>query len=219
MLYGLIILTITVGNLFALRQKNLKRFLAFSSISQAGYIMLGVIAGSAQGLGSLMYYILVYIFSNLAAFGVIQSIESKTGRVDMDSYNNLYSTNPKLAFTMMLAMFSLAGIPPFAGFFSKFFIFSTAVASGSVALYILVLIALINTIISLYYYLLVVKAMFINNQEECAIAPFTSSISDRVGMWICVAGIILVGLVSCIYNGLVNTSVHNPEYIFTIFAN
>lgn len=137
----------------------------------------------------------------------------------MDSYNNLYSTNPKLAFTMMLAMFSLAGIPPFAGFFSKFFIFSTAVASGSVALYILVLIALINTIISLYYYLLVVKAMFINNQEECAIAMFRSSLSDRVGMWICVAGIILVGLVSCIYNGLVNTSVHNPEYIFTIFAN
>lgn len=219
MLYALIILTITVGNLFALRQKNLKRFLAFSSISQAGYIMLGVIAGSAQGLGSLMFYILVYIFSNLAAFGVIRSIESKTGRVDMDSYNNLYSTNPKLAFTMMLAMFSLAGIPPFAGFFSKFFIFSTAVASGSVALYILVLIALINTIISLYYYLLVVKAMFINNQEECAIATFRSSLSDRVGMWICVAGIILVGLVSCIYNGLVNTSVHNPEYIFTIFAN
>ena len=137
----------------------------------------------------------------------------------MDSYNNLYSTNPKLAFTMMLAMFSLAGIPPFAGFFSKFFIFSTAVASGSVALYILVLIALINTIISLYYYLLVVKAMFINNQEDCVIAPFKSSVSDRLGMWICVAGIILAGIVSCIYNGIVNTSVHNPEYIFTIFAN
>ena len=117
MLYALIILTITIGNLFALRQKNLKRFLAFSSISQAGYIMLGVIAGSAQGLGSLIFYILVYIFSNLAAFGVISAIENKTGRVDMDDYNNLYSTNPKLAFTMMLAMFSLAGIPPFAGFF------------------------------------------------------------------------------------------------------
>ena len=128
MLYALIILTITIGNLFALRQKNLKRFLAFSSISQAGYIMLGVIAGSAQGLGSLIFYILVYIFSNLAAFGVISAIENKTGRVDMDDYNNLYSTNPKLAFTMMLAMFSLAGIPPFAGFFSKFFIFTSAVA-------------------------------------------------------------------------------------------
>ena len=219
MLYALIILTITIGNLFALRQKNLKRFLAFSSISQAGYIMLGVIAGSAQGLGSLIFYILVYIFSNLAAFGVISAIENKTGRVDMDDYNNLYSTNPKLAFTMMLAMFSLAGIPPFAGFFSKFFIFTSAVAPGTPALYILVLIALINTIISLYYYLLVVKAMFINNQQECVIPAFRSASSERVAMWICVAGIILVGVVSCIYNGLIDASVANPEYIFTMFAN
>ena len=150
---------------------------------------------------------------------MIGAIENKTGRVDMDSYNNLYSTNPKLAFTMMLAMFSLAGIPPFAGFFSKFFIFSAGVAPGSIALYILVLIALINTIVSLYYYLLVVKAMFINNQEPCAIETIRSAGSERLGMSICIAGIILVGLVSCIYNGLINTAVMNPEYIFTIFAN
>lgn len=219
MLYALIILTITVGNLFALRQKNLKRFLAFSSISQAGYIMLGVVAGSSLGLGSLMFYILVYIFSNLAAFGVIQAIENKTGKVDMDSYNNLYSTNPKLAFTMMLAMFSLAGIPPFAGFFSKFFIFSAAVQPGTPALYVLVLIALINTIISLYYYLLVVKAMFIKNQEPCVIEPFTSAVSEKVGMTVCVAGIILVGLASCIYDFLIQATRFFPEYIFTIFAN
>ena len=219
MLYALIILTITVGNLFALRQKNLKRFLAFSSISQAGYIMLGVISGTAQGLGSLIFYILVYIFSNLAAFGVISAVENKTGRVDMDSYNNLYSTNPRLAFTMMLAMFSLAGIPPFAGFFSKFFIFSSAVQPGTPALYVLTLIALINTIISLYYYLLVVKAMFIKNQEACVIPEFRSSMSERLGMWICVAGIIFTGLFSCIYNTLISSAVMNPEYIFTFFAN
>ncbi len=219
MLYALIILTITVGNLFAIRQKNLKRFLAFSSISQAGYIMLGVVAGSALGLGSLMFYVLVYIFSNLAAFGVIQAIENKTGRVDMDSYNNLYSTNPKLAFTMMLAMFSLAGIPPFAGFFSKFFIFSAAVEPGTPALYILVLIALINTIVSLYYYLLVVKAMFIKNQEPCVIGNFTSALSEKVGMTVCVGGIIIVGLASCIYDFLIQATRFFPEYIFTIFAN
>ena len=201
MLYALIILTITIGNLFALRQKNLKRFLAFSSISQAGYIMLGVIAGSAQGLGSLIFYILVYIFSNLAAFGVISAIENKTGRVDMDDYNNLYSTNPKLAFTMMLAMFSLAGIPPFAGFFSKFFIFSSALEGGSVAVYVLVFIALLNTIISLYYYLLVVKAMFINPNDN-PIATFKSHWSERAGLVVCVAGIILIGLASCIYTAL-----------------
>ena len=219
MLYALIILTITVGNLFALRQKNLKRFLAFSSISQAGYIMLGVIAGSAQGLGSLMYYILVYIFSNLAAFGVISAIENKTGRVDMDDYNNLYSTNPKLSFTMMLAMFSLAGIPPFAGFFSKFFIFSAAVQPGTTALYVLVLIALINTIVSLYYYLLVVKAMFIKNQEAAVIPQFRSTGNERLGMTICVAGIILLGIVSCFYSGLVNSAAANPQYVFGLFAN
>lgn len=204
MLYAVIILTITIGNLFAIRQKNLKRFLAFSSISQAGYIMLGIIADNLMGEAALMYYILVYIFSNLAAFGVIGAIENNTGKVSMDDYNGLYKTNPRLAFTMMLAMFSLAGIPPFAGFFSKFFIFTSAINQGSVAIYVLVLIALINTIISLYYYLLVVKAMFIKTEDECTIAPFRSACSERLGMWICVAGIIFLGLVSCVYDSLLN---------------
>jgi len=203
MLYALIILTITVGNLFALRQTNMKRFLAFSSISQAGYIMLGIIASNAMGMASLIYYVLVYIFSNLAAFGVIQAIENKTGRVDMTDYRGLYKTNPHLAVTMMLAMFSLAGIPPFAGFFSKFFIFTGAINQGSTAIYVLVLIALINTIVSLYYYLLVVKAMFIS-PDESPIATFRSACSERVAMWICVAGIVLLGLASCVYNSLLD---------------
>ncbi|MCC8070820.1 MAG: NADH-quinone oxidoreductase subunit N [Bacteroidales bacterium] len=206
MLYALIILTITVGNLFALRQKNMKRFLAFSSISQAGYIMLGVIAYNAMGLSALMYYILVYIFSNLAAFGVIGAIENATGKVSMDDYNGLYKTNPRLSFTMMLAMFSLAGIPPFAGFFSKFFIFTSALNQGSVAMYVLVLVALINTIISLYYYLLVVKAMFIKN-DDCVIPRFRSASSERFALWVCVAGIIGLGIVSCFYNHLLTVVV------------
>ncbi len=208
MLYAVIILTITVGNLFAIRQLNMKRFLAFSSISQAGYIMLGVIAMNQTGVASLMYYILVYIFSNLAAFGVIQAIENKTGYVKMDDYNGLYKTNPRLSVTMMLAMFSLAGIPPFAGFFSKFFIFTGAIQQGSVAIYVLVLIALINTIVSLYYYLLVVKAMFIN-PDECKIPTFASAWTERLGMWVCVAGIILLGIVSCFYNTLLEMSLQS----------
>ncbi|MCC8038170.1 MAG: NADH-quinone oxidoreductase subunit N [Bacteroidales bacterium] len=205
MLYALIILTITVGNLFAIRQRNMKRFLAFSSISQAGYIMLGIIAMNATGTASLMYYILVYIFSNLAAFGVIQAIENKSGYVNMDDYKGLYKTNPRLAVVMMLAMFSLAGIPPFAGFFSKFFIFTGAIEQGSIEIYILVLIALINTIVSLYYYLLVVKAMFIS-PDECKIAPFASAATERLGLWICVAGIIALGIVSVFYNSLLKIS-------------
>ncbi|MCM1029668.1 MAG: NADH-quinone oxidoreductase subunit N [Alloprevotella sp.] len=206
MLYGLIILTITIGNLFAIRQKNMKRFLAFSSISQAGYIMLGVIAFNGLGVAALMYYVLVYIFSNLAAFGVIGAIENNTGCVSMEDYNGLYRTNPRLAFTMMLAMFSLAGIPPFAGFFSKFFIFTSAIGQGSVAIYILVLIALINTIISLYYYLLVVKAMFIST-EQGPVATFRSSGSERFALWVCVAGIIGLGIVSCFYNHILGVVV------------
>ena len=202
MLYALIILTITIGNLFAIRQKNMKRFLAFSSISQAGYIMLGVIGFNAMGLSAMMFYILVYIFSNLAAFGVIGAIENATGKVSMTDYNGLSKTNPWLACAMMLAMFSLAGIPPFAGFFSKFFIFTSAINQGSIAIYVLVLIALINTIVSLYYYLLVVKAMYIS-PEEPQIATFRSACTERVALWICVAGIIGLGIVSYFYDSII----------------
>ncbi len=197
-LYGVIIVTITLANLFAIRQKNLKRFLAYSSISQAGYIALGIIGGSAMGMSSLVYYILVYMVSNLAAFGVIAAIENKTGKVTMEDYNGLYSTNPRLTLVMTLAMFSLAGIPPFAGFFSKFFIFAAAAEQGY---YILVLIALINTIISLYYYLLVVKAMFIN-KSDTPIATFRCDGAMRLSLSLCSAGIVLLGLLSVIYNQL-----------------
>ena len=205
MLYAVIVLTITIGNLFAIRQRNLKRFLAFSSISQAGYIMLGIIAVNVMGMSSMIYYVLVYIFSNLAAFGVIAAIERQTGKVTMDDYNGLFKTNPWLAFTMMLAMFSLGGIPPFAGFFSKFFIFVGACHQGSVAIYVLVLIALVNTIISLYYYLLVVKAMFLR-QDDCVIPTIKSHWTERTGLILCVLGIIFIGLISCIYASINGTA-------------
>jgi NADH-quinone oxidoreductase subunit N len=201
MLYALIIATITIGNLFAIRQRNMKRFLAFSSISQAGYIMLGIVGCNEMGLAAMMYYILVYIFSNLAAFGVIGAIENNTGKVEMTDYNGLSKTNPWLSFSMMLAMFSLAGIPPFAGFFSKFFIFTSAINQGSIAIYILVLIALVNTIISLFYYLLVVKAMYIS-PEEPKIEKFRTSCPERLGLWITVAGIIALGIVSYFYGSI-----------------
>ena len=197
-LWGLIVITITIGNLFAVRQKNLKRFMAFSSISQAGYILLGVIAGSAVGMTSLIYYVLVYVFSNLAVFGVISVIENATGKVGMDDYNGLYRTNPKLSVAMMLALFSLAGIPPFAGFFSKFFIFYAAVEEG---FYVLVFIALLNTIISLYYYLLVVKAMFIR-QDDCVIPTIQSDGASKLSISLCVLGVLLVGLISGIYSSI-----------------
>lgn len=197
MMYEVIILTITVGNLFAIRQRNMKRFMAFSSISQAGYIMLGVMAGSF-GLTSMMFYIFVYIVSNLGAFAVIAAIENRTGKTGMDDYNGLHKTNPWLSFAMTLAMFSLAGIPPFAGFFSKILIFTSVTSTGSMALYMLVLVALINTIISLYYYLLVVKAIWIK-PGDAQIEAFKSTRCERIGLIVCVAGIIFFGLVPYIY--------------------
>lgn len=197
-LYVIIIATITIANLFAIRQQNLKRFLAYSSISQAGYIMLGVISGSSMGMTSLVYYILVYMVSNLAAFGVIGIIEQRTGKLTINDYNGLYSTNPRLSFVMMLALFSLAGIPPFAGFFSKFFIFAAAAQQG---FYVLVFIALLNTIISLYYYLLVVKAMFINKNDN-PIHPIQSDIYTRISLIACSAGVIAIGLISAIYENI-----------------
>ncbi len=189
------VLTMTIGNLFALRQKNLKRFLAFSSISQAGFIFLGIIGSSPVGMSAVIYFSLVYIFSNLGAFGVIAAISNATGKENMEDYNGLYRTNPNLSLVMMLALFSLAGIPPVAGFFGKFFLFTAAAQQG---FYYLLLIALLNTIVSLYYYLLIIKAMFLTKSDD-AIAYFKSDWPTRIGLLACVAGIIVVGLYSPIY--------------------
>lgn len=191
-LYGLIIASITLANLFAIRQKNLKRFLAFSSISQAGYIVLGIVGGTAFGMTALVYYIFVYLFSNLAAFGVVTSVENHSGKVNIDDYKGLYATNPRISLAMMLAMFSLGGIPPLAGFFSKFFVFAVALEKG---FYLLVLVAVINTIVSLYYYLLVVKAMFIDSSEN-PIQPFRTDAYNKASLILCTAGILVVGLFS-----------------------
>ena len=216
MLYAVIIATITVGNLFAIRQKNMKRFMAFSSISQAGYIMLGAMAADTLGLASMIFYIFVYIVSNLGAFAVISTIENQTGRLSMDDYNGLHKTNPWLSFAMTLAMFSLAGIPPFAGFFSKILIFTSVTGTGSMALYMLVLIALINTIISLYYYLLVVKAIWIS-PEAPKVESFRSDCGSRIALWICVAGIVFFGLVPYIYQYCVS-SVEASAGFLTMFG-
>jgi NADH-quinone oxidoreductase subunit N len=201
-IYATSILTMTIGNLFAIRQQNLKRFLAFSSISQAGYILLGFIGGNQLGMASVIYYVLVYIFSNLGAFGVVIAISNATGKENIDDYNGLYHTNPKLSLIMTLALFSLAGIPPVAGFFGKFFLFTAAAEKGY---YMLVFIAVLNTIISLYYYLLVVKAMFIN-KNETAIEKFKSDFLTRFALGICVAGIAVTGFASILFEAIKNMS-------------
>jgi len=196
------VLTITIGNLFALRQKNMKRFLAFSSIAQAGFFLLGFIGGNKLGMTTVIYYALIYIFTNLAAFGIVALIAEKTGKESMDDYDGLYKTNPKLSLTMMLALFSLAGIPPVAGFFGKFFLFAAAAEKG---FYVLVAIAVLNTIVALYYYLLVVKAMFINKSEQ-PIPAFKSDFFSKLGLAICIAGIVITGFASGLFEMIRNLS-------------
>ncbi len=199
-LYWVIIASITVANIFAVRQENLKRLMAFSSISQAGYIMLGVISGTAQGMTALVYYVLIYMFANLSVFAIITIVAIRAHKFTLTEYNGLYSTNPRLAFLMTLALFSLAGIPPFAGFFSKFFIFAAAFHSG---FHLLVFIALINTVISLFYYLKIVKAMYINKSDE-PIAAFHSDNYTRTALLICTLGITVLSIVSASYESIGN---------------
>ena len=191
--------SITVANLMALKQSVLKRFMAFSSISQAGYIMLAVIGGNAGGMTAMVFYVIVYIVANMAVFAIIEAIEWQTGEtVKRETCNGLYKSNPKLAFIMTLALFSLAGIPPFAGFFSKFFVFMSAFGSG---FKVLVFLALLNTVISLYYYLLIVKAMYMKESNN-ALPSIKSDPYTRASLTICVVGIILCGICSFIYTGI-----------------
>ena len=206
MLYVVIVLSITIANLFAIRQSELKRFMAFSSISQAGYIMLAVIGGSQMGMTSLMYYVLVYIVANMAVFTVISTVEqNNNGATQMSAYDGLYQTNPKLTFLMTLALFSLAGIPPFAGMFSKFFVFMAAAEEGSFWAYFVVFVALVNTVVSLYYYLLIVKAMYIKPSDN-PLPTFRTDSATRVALVICTAGIALFGICSCVYDWLFASS-------------
>lgn len=201
-LYLVAILTMTIGNIFALRQHNIKRFLAFSSIAQAGFILLGIIAGSDMGMATVVYFIMVYVFSNLGAFGVATAIYQATGSEEISSYNGLYKTNPKLSLLMMLSLFSLAGIPPLAGYFGKFFLFTAAASEGY---YWLVIIAVLNTIISLYYYLMIVKAIFITPNEN-AIAYFKSDNMMKIGLSLAAMGIVLIGFIGGIYDWIFTLS-------------
>lgn len=206
MLYIVIVLSITVANLFAIRQTNLKRFMAFSSISQAGYIVLAIVGNSAMSLSALTFYVLIYVVANMSVFTIIGTIEENNGgTVELDSYNGLYKTNPKLSFLMTLALFSLAGIPPFAGMFSKFFVFMAAVQGADLSTqtgvwaYIVLFIALVNTVISLYYYLLIVKAMYIKH-NDAPLPTFTSNSNTKLALALCTTGVILFGVCYLVFD-------------------
>jgi NADH-quinone oxidoreductase subunit N len=196
MLVILAVATMVIGNLFALRQQNIKRFLEFSSIAQVGFILVGISSNSGDGLSSVVYFILIYVFSNLAAFGVASVITEQTGKENIDDYRGLYKTNPFLSWIMALALFSLAGVPPTAGFFGKLFLISAGASKGD---YWFITVAALNMIISLYYYLRVIRAIFMDKNErpieKIKINPYT-----KFALIICGAGIVFVGLLSWIYD-------------------
>ena len=193
--YGVSILTIMIGNFFAIRQKNLKRLLAFSGIVQAGFILLGILGGDAEGVTSVLYFMVIYIFTTLAIFGVLQAVYNQTGKEFRDDLKGLYRTNPKLSLIILLALFSLVGIPPVAGFFGKFFLIRAAASQGY---YLLIFIAALNLIISLYYYMLIIKEMFLLKSDN-PIKPFKSDWYMRFGLIINTIAILLLGMLSPVY--------------------
>lgn len=200
-------LSITVANLFAIRQGELKRFMAFSSISQAGYIMLAALGNNwASSVAALSYYVLIYVVANMAVFTIISVVEQNNGgKTNIADYNGFYKTNPRLSFLMTIAMFSLGGIPPFAGMFSKFFVFMSGVDGADIATtegawtYVILFVALINTVVSLYYYLKIVKAMYIIRCDT-PMPTFKSDCNTKFTLALCTAGIVLFGVCSCVYN-------------------
>jgi NADH-quinone oxidoreductase subunit N len=189
------VLTIITGNLFALRQQNLKRFLAFSSIAQVGFVLVGITANSGQGLASAVYFILIYVFSNLAAFGVVSMVSSATGKETIADYRGFYRNNKFLGWMLALALFSLAGIPPTAGFFGKFFLIGAGASRGN---YLFITIVAINLMLSLYYYLKVVIALFSEPVGD-PLEKIATGRMEKSGLMICAAGILALGLIGWIY--------------------
>ena len=197
------IITMIVGNLFALRQQNIKRFLAFSSIAQVGFILVGISSNSIQGTASVVYFVLVYVFSNLAAFGVAGAISQYSGKERIEDYRGLYQTNPFISWILALALFSLAGIPPTAGFFGKLFLITAGASKGN---YFFITVAALNMIISLYYYLRVIRAVFMDSNEQ-PIGKIKLDLSTKLGMIICGTGIVLLGLLSWVYDYITALSI------------
>jgi NADH-quinone oxidoreductase subunit N len=202
-LFVLSVATIIIGNLFALRQTNIKRFLAFSSIAQVGFILVGITGSSQSGSSSVIYFILIYVFSNLGAFGVVSIVSAFTGKEDIKDYKGFYKTNKALSWVITIALFSLAGVPPTAGFFGKFFLLIAGAGKGN---YWLVTIAALNMIISFYYYLRIVKMIFMD-ENEMPIEKLSIPVFPKLALAICLVGIISTGFISYVYDYIHSLSI------------
>jgi NADH-quinone oxidoreductase subunit N len=173
------IITMTLGNIAALRQNNMKRMLAYSSIAHAGYIFMGAVVLTSQGLQSVLIYLITYLFMNLGAFLVVIEIFNRTGSFDIDDYRGLYRRSPFLTIAMTIFMLSLMGIPPFAGFFGKFYIFGAAV-NRNLAWFAVV--GALNSVVAVYYYARVIKTMIIEPNDDTA--HIQMPLMSHVMVWI-----------------------------------
>jgi NADH-quinone oxidoreductase subunit N len=184
-------LTMCLGNFAAIPQTNLKRMLAYSSIAQAGYMVMGLVAYETLGLSSLLYYLAAYLFTNVGAFVVVMAVERTSGSSDLSAFTGLAQRSPRLALAMLLALLSLAGIPPLAGFAAKFYLFAAAYGQGYGWL---VVIGVLNSALSLYYYLRVVRVMYILPPAAAATAIPRLPLALTAALLICMAGILVLGV-------------------------
>ena len=186
---ALSVFSMTLGNAMAIPQKNIKRLLAYSSIAHAGYALIGVAALSELGIASVVFYMVVYVITNLAAFGVVAAFWRISGSDQIADYAALSRRSPTLAIIMLVTFLSLAGMPPFGGFVAKFFVFAAAVKAGLVWLAI---IGVLNTIVGLYYYLVVLKVVYLfRSEDEDKPVPMTRPYT--LALTILIVGIILLG--------------------------
>lgn len=187
-------LTMTVGNLIALAQKNLKRMLAYSSIAHAGYAMIGVVAFSQLGSASTVFYMLAYILTNLAAFGILAAFGRASTSDDMKAYYGLSRRSPALALIMLVAFLSLSGMPPFGGFVAKFFVFLAAIQQGWIWLAV---VGILNSIVGVYYYLNVLKYVYLYRMEgeDEEKHPIPLSRPYAIALVVLTIGILAIGII------------------------
>lgn len=195
-------ITIILGNLVAMVQTDIKRLLAYSSIAQAGYIMVGMVAGNEYGLKGVLFYAMLYVFSNLGAFAVATAVEVETGSTNIEAFNALGRRSPMLAAIMTVCLLSLAGIPPLAGFVGKFYLFSGAIGAGYLWL---AFVGLLMSMVSVYYYLMVARAMYIGVNDE--MSPIKVGASAQVALWTCLAATILIGVYPAPLSALVQVAI------------
>jgi NADH-quinone oxidoreductase subunit N len=185
-----------IGNILALTQRNIKRLLAYSSIAQAGYILIGVAAHSPLGAAGMVYYLASYAVTNLAAFGVVWLVGREVGSDDLDAYAGLGKRNPTVALALLVSLLSLGGIPPLSGFFGKLLVFGAAVQAGMIWLAV---VGILTSIVGLTYYLTVMKIIYRPGADE---RPLVVNPSWRVALLVCVAGILILGTIFAPMYGL-----------------